>query len=58
MIVQNVVDIMIKELIKYILDNKTTHHVLLNGEIVIKDYIEVDKLLDKLEEMDRFVWMK
>jgi hypothetical protein len=53
-----VVDIMIKELIKYILDNKTTHHVLLNGEIVIKDYIEVDKLLDKLEEMDKFLWMK
>ena len=49
---------MIKELIKYILDNKTTHHVLENGEIVIKDYIEVDKLLDKLEEMDKFLWMK
>lgn len=49
---------MIKELIKFILDNKTTHHVLDGGEIIIKDYIEVDKLLDKLEEMDRFVWIK
>jgi hypothetical protein len=43
---------MIEELRKFILANKTTHHVLDGGEIIIKDYIDVDKLLDKLEEME------
>ena len=49
---------MIKELIKFILDNKTTRHVLLNGEIVVRYYIEMDKLLEKLKEMDKYIWVK
>ena len=49
---------MIEELRKFILANLTIHHVLDGGDIIIKKYIDVDKLLDKLEEMDRFVWIK
>lgn len=42
-----------QELVNFILENKATHHTLVNGDIILKDYIEVDKLLDKIEEMEK-----
>jgi len=49
---------MIKEIIEFIEKNKVKQHILQHGNIVIKDYIEVDKLLKKLKEMDKYIWVK